>query len=166
MLKAIKLSGNMSRANLERTQFDLNLLVLCSTLPVYLRTRVDNDTPSLSLTRPPFLEVLKTMFITFLKMWAHDCDLVCQKTEQHLTQKVGLRLCLGARSSGHGSVIKRKLRRLLKWCYLDIAMRCHVQVTDTLHICLPRACQGGGRVGRSGVPGSIVNLSYELIINI
>ena len=48
---------------------------------------------------------------------------------------------------------------------LDITMRCYVQVTDTLHICLPRACQGGGRVGRSGVPGSIVNLSYELIIN-
>ena len=68
MLKAIKLSGNMSRANLERTQFDLNLLVLCSALPVYLRTRVDNDTPSLGLTCPPFLEVLETMLITFLKI--------------------------------------------------------------------------------------------------
>ena len=111
MLKAIKLSGNMSRANLERTQFDLNLLVLCFVLPVYLRTRVDNNTPSLSLTRPPFLEVLKTIII-FFKMWTDYCNLICQKTEQHLTQKVGLRVCLGARSSGHGSVIKRKLRRL------------------------------------------------------
>ena len=31
-------------------------------------------------------------------------------------------------------------------------------MTDTLNICLPRACQGGGRVGGGGVPGSIVNL--------
>ena len=120
-----KHESSKPRKNTIRFEF---ACVVFHIIPVYLRTRVDNDTPSLGLTRPPFLEVLETMFITFLKVWAHDCDLVCQKTEQHLTQKVGLRLCLGARSSGHGSVIKRKLRRLFLngviWILQCVAMRC------------------------------------------
>lgn len=36
-------------------------------LPIYLRTRVDNDSPSFGLTRPSFLEVLETMFYKIFK---------------------------------------------------------------------------------------------------
>lgn len=36
-------------------------------LPIYLRTRIDNDPPSFGLTRPSFLEVLETMFDNILK---------------------------------------------------------------------------------------------------
>ena len=66
---------------------------------------------------------LASLALRFLKSWkpcliqlhlfyvrVHDSDLVCQKTEQHLTEEAGLGLCLGTRSSGHRSVMKRKLK--------------------------------------------------------
>ena len=64
MLKAIKLSGNMSLENLEQQEYTFEYAFVMS--PVYFGTWVDDDPPSFGLTRPTFFEVLETMFDTFI----------------------------------------------------------------------------------------------------